>query len=273
MINLNDIGINQFGSVIKTLESQNPAREIQKQLENFIVSPEDPNFSGFELDTTLEATITAETRYTNQALDSGINITQHSSRMPTIINIKGEIYNCKGEKPSKLQKGQDYVNSTFSSVQSYLPMLQGQVMNNINSATNFVKGGIGYVDQAYNTGRSFFEIFSPNTSDSTITAYHKTISALDKAKAPVRVVCQGVVYKDMRITNFSITENNNEGRAVVSIEFKEIIYTTENYALIQKRKLSKALSSKISETVNKGGVEGVDKDTNSFAWNLLNKKL
>jgi hypothetical protein len=272
-VSINSSELDFLGSIQEkasnVINSENPAKAFEKELESIIISPDESNIAGFELTLTEKAKISGGRRYTTQVMDSGLEATQHSSLEQIKITISGQIYNVSGTNKSLLNATQNQIQSKFSAVNQYIPAMNGftsTIINQSNTAINFVKGGLGWLDQSFNLGKSYFEIFKPSENEREITAYTRRFDAFRRAGTPLNIVVCGILYKDMRLANFSVEETKKQGFIEVYAEFVEVVYTKKSYSSLSKRKLSSALSHRISEVKNKGEVIGQDEEFSSMLY-------
>jgi hypothetical protein len=259
-----------FGDAVKQgteiINSDTPLQTAINKVLSVIISPKESNFDGIKLDAVTEETITVEVEYATDVLDNGNVITQHSVLKPRIVTLRGIVANRVLSVPPVVDGVQTQANSKITQLERYAPGLTGNLLAEANKAASFVKGAIGYIDQAtvflketVGIFKDFFPAGTPATSKFIAQIY-----ALEFARKPVKITHIGIVYDNFRITRFTPKQDNENGLIDISLEFTEIFETSSNYANVNKRVLSNAISSRAANIEKKGLTEGTKENISSL---------
>lgn len=261
---------NTFGGLKKTgggiISSDTPLQTAINKITSTIISPEDASFDGFKLDALQEESFTLKVEYSREVLDSGTVITQHSVIQPIVITLRGVVANKVLSTPKATENIQTEVNTRITQLERYTGGITGNLLSQANQGASFVKGAIGYVDQASvflkDTVGIFKDFFPAGTAP--ITKFKIQMDALARARKPMKITSLGVVYNNLRITDFNVKQNNENGLLEVFLEFTEVFYTDLNYASVKKRTITNALKHTSSNVENKGITEGNKRNISSL---------
>lgn len=226
------------GTVSNFVSQKNPA---QTTIDNFLSSVVNSNsepvlfkiqgetiadidVSSFVLHITEIENLSLESEFTDNLIEDGSYIQNHSISKPITMSVEGYVTNIFSSL-SSTQKITQLVNQKLGIVSVYAPNISGPAIQAYNKINNKIQGAIDYVDSAIQNGKNLLDFL--NSAGKSKTEVDKKIgilTAIYNARQPLTCYPCGIEVKDVYIQNLNFSRKpiTQKGRVDISMTLKQV---------------------------------------------------
>lgn len=203
-------------------------------------------------------------------LEDGSFLEDHIIREPTILSIEGNVADIF-VKPANIIQEAKRLETTISSVSTYLPERTLYQLHKIEGITRDINNAITETDQLIERGQQIANYVGFLATKSNVNKFLDAINGLYNSNSTITIEMHDRTYENMVITLFETTKNNENNSIDFIIEAQEIRYAiSEVVQVTSALNPSKTLGGATKNIIDKGVQEGAEVTT-SVLTSIFNK--